>query len=169
MIRISRTATLPLLLLALPACQQSPQPDQTGANTADTQSAAAPDAKPGLSAKDGRFALPAVKGNPGAGYFTLANGSDKAVVIAAVDVAGAGMAMLHQTKTTGGTASMEMMENAQVLPGATLDFAPGGNHVMVDGVPADWKPGASVEMTLTFADGDKLTVPLTVVTPGGGG
>jgi len=163
-----RLATLSVLAAALPACQQSAPPEPTATETAATEAAAAPDAKPGLSATEGRFALPAVRGNPGAAYFTLTNGSDQAAVIAAVNVAGAGMAMLHQTTVTAGKTSMDMMESAEIKPGGSLVFAPGGNHVMVDDVPAEWKPGANVEMTITFADGDKLSVPLKVVAPGGG-
>ena len=54
-----------------------------------------------------------------------------------------------------------------VAPGEKLVLAPSGKHVMVFDLPEDLKPGASVEATLTFADGDKLSAPLAVVAPGG--
>ena len=38
---------------------------------------------------------------------------------------------------------------------------------MLDGVPADWKPGGTAELTLVFADGDKLSAQLKVEAPGG--
>ncbi len=160
--RISRLVPLTLLAFALAACQQGKEPGAVPGESA----AAAPDAKPGLSLSGGQLALPAVKGNPGAAYFTVTNNGPKPAVIAAVDVAGAGMAMLHQTITTNGKTTMGMMADPEVKPGAALAFAPGGNHVMVDDVPDDWKPGAIVELTLTFSDGDKLSAPLTVVAPG---
>lgn len=152
------------LLAALSACG-SHQPAAQASQ--EPQAAAAPDAKPGLSLSGGRLVLPAVKGNPGAAYFTLANHSNKPATLAAVDVAGTGMAMLHQTMQADGHSTMQDMAEPVVQPGGTLVFAPGGSHVMVDGVPAAWKPGGTAEITLTFADGDKLSAPLALVAPGG--
>ena len=160
-----KPALLPLPLAALAvllsACQQGAAP-----TPAAESSTAAPDAKPGLALADGRLVLPAVKGNPAAAYFRLSNTSAEPAVIAAVDVAGAGMAMMHQTATNGGRSSMDMMENPAVKPGATIEFAPGGKHVMITDIPEDWAPGATVEMTLIFSDGDKLSAPLKVLAAG---
>jgi len=85
-----------------------------------------------------------------------------------VDVAGAGMAMLHETKDMGGHSSMTDMAAPELKPGESMAFAPGGKHVMVDDLPERLKPGGTVEMTITFADGDKLSAPLKVEAPGGG-
>ena len=163
MIRYYRVVFVAAVALALGACQQGKAPETAASESA----AAAPDAKPGLSLANGQLVLPAVKGNPGAAYFVLTNNAAKPAVIAAVDVAGAGMAMLHQTMEKDGHSTMGMMSDPQVKPGETLTFAPGGNHVMVDGVPDALKPGSTVEITLTFADGDKISAPLAVVAPGG--
>lgn len=163
MIRLRHVVSLGVISLALAACQESKAPEATASEAA----ASAPDAKPGLSLASGKLVLPAVKGNPAAAYFELTNNSAKPAVIAAVSVAGAGMAMLHQTVMKDGHASMDMMHDPEVKPGATLSFSPGSNHVMVDGVPESLAPGGTVEITLTFADGDKLSAPLAVVAPGG--
>ncbi len=152
---------LAALIPALAGCQQAGAPTPAG----ETASAA-PETKPGLALADGRLVLPAVKGSPAAAYFRLSNSSGKAVVIAAVDVAGAGMAMMHQTATFDGRASMDMMENPEVKPGETLEFAPGGKHVMITDLPEDWAPGGSVEITLVFSDGDKLSAPLKLLAAG---
>ncbi|MBC2660457.1 copper chaperone PCu(A)C [Novosphingobium flavum] len=155
---------LPLVLVAaLSACGDgkpvAPQPTESAA--------VAPEAKPGLALTGGRLVLPAVKGNPGAVYFVLRNGSDKPVTLAAVDVAGAGMAMLHETTQADGHSTMAELKDPAIAPGAILELAPGGKHVMLDGVPADWKPGGTAELTLVFADGDKLSAQLKVEAPGG--
>ena len=160
MIRFPRLALIAAAALGLAACQKPAAP-------AAEASTAAPDAKPGLSLSGGRLILPAVKGNPGAAYFALTNGSSAPAVIAAIDVAGAGMAMLHETKQVDGHSSMMDMSAPQVKPGETLALAPGGKHVMVDGLPDTLKPGGTAELTITFADGDKLSAPLTVEAPGG--
>jgi len=150
--------------LGLAACNQKAPAPQDEASTA----AASPETKPGLSLTGGRLILPAVKGNPGAAYFTLINNSDKPVAIAGVDVAGAGMAMLHETKQMEGHSTMGEMSAPELKPGESVAFAPGGKHVMVDDVPEALKPGATIELTITFADGDKLSAPLTIEAPGGG-
>ncbi|MFC3174449.1 copper chaperone PCu(A)C [Novosphingobium bradum] len=161
--RFSRLSPL-LLLAAVAACgSNSPETAQPG----EAATAAAPETKPGLALTGGRLVLPAVSGNPGAAYFTLANGSAKPVTIAAVDVAGAGMVMLHETKQVGGHSEMGALADPTAGPGETLAFAPGGKHVMVMDLPAGLKPGGTVELTLTFADGDKLSAPLTIESPGG--
>ena len=155
---------LPIALAgALSACG-SPGPDEAQPSQA---ASSAPETKPGLALTGGRLILPAVSGNPAAAYFTLANGSDRPVTIAAVDVAGAGMAMLHETQDMAGHSEMHELAGPQVAPGASVAFAPGGKHVMIAGVPATWKPGGTAEITLTFADGDKLSAPLRIEPAGG--
>jgi copper(I)-binding protein len=158
-------ALLPALVpgLLLSACQQAAEPDSAATT------AAAPETKPGLSLSQGRLILPAVKGNPAAAYFALANGSVKPVTLAAVSVEGAGMAMLHETKEVDGHSTMDGIKDPVIAPGETLALAPGGRHVMVFDLPADLKPGATVEITLIFADGDKLSAPLTVEAVGSAG
>lgn len=165
--RIVRLAPLAVAVLALSACGKgnAPAPEAT-TDAAVAAPAPAPEAKPGLAASGGRLVLPAVSGNPAAVYFSLSNTSDKPATIAAVDVAGAGMAMLHETKDVGGHSEMGELKDPSVKPGETLVFAPRGKHVMVMDLPAGLKPGATVEMTVTFADGDKLTTPLTVEAAG---
>ena len=164
--RFSRLAALALTATIAACGQNSPETAQP-TDAATAASTSAPETKPGLSLTGGRLVLPAVKGNPAAAYFTLANGSARPVTVAAVDVAGAGMAMLHETVQTGGHSEMKMLDRPQVSAGGMLTLAPGGKHLMIDGVPAEWKPGASVDLTLTFADGDKLSAPLAVEGPGG--
>ena len=160
MIRFPRVVPAVLALAgaaALSACNgASPTPEQS------SQAAAAPETKPGLSLGDGRIVLPAVSGNPAAAYFTLTNGSDKPVRLAAVAVSGASMVMLHETKAMDGHSAMADMAEPEVGAGQTLVFAPGGKHVMIHDVPAQWAPGGTAELTLTFADGDKLSAPLAI-------
>lgn len=124
----------------------------------------APDAKPGLSVSDGALVLPAVAGRPGAAYFTLVNAGGKETALAAASVEGAEKAEMHETQ--GGT--MRPLTSLPLKSGETARFERGGKHVMVFGLPAQLSAGSSVEMTLTFADGDKLSTPLKVTAAGGG-
>jgi len=153
---LSKSAML-FAALALGACQQQKQPHAEA-----TQ--AAPDAKPGISVSDGVLVLPAVKGNPGAAYFAVTNGSDQPTSLANVYVEGAGKAEMHETK--GG--KMGRMNWAEVAAGQTVRFEHGGKHVMVFDIADTVKAGGTAEMTLTFAGGDKISTPLKVEAAGGG-
>ena len=143
------------LLLALGACQQQSPAEKDSA-------AKAPDAKPGTAISDGRLVLPAVKGNPGAAYFKLENGGSGSIAVAAVSIAGAGKAEIHQT--IGG--AMSAVDQMLIDPGTTLSFKPGELHVMVFELDPGLVSGGSAEMTVTFADGDKISAPLKVQSAG---
>lgn len=125
--------------------------------------AGAPEAKPGLVLSEGRLVLNAVKGNPAAVYFTLTNTAAKSVVVAAIAVDGAGRAEMHET--SGG--AMAPLQSLEIAPGDTIKFEPGGKHGMVFDFDRARAPGQSAELTLTFADGDKLSAPLMIESPGG--
>jgi copper(I)-binding protein len=142
------TILAPMAALALAACQQQ----------AEAPVDKNPDAKPGLSASDGMLVLPAVKGNPAAAYFTLANGDDKAVTLAGVSIDAAESAEMHESKD----GKMGAVDQVELAPGAIVKFAPGGMHVMAFNLKPEVAAGNTVEMTLTFADGDKLSTPLAV-------
>lgn len=144
---------LAVSLAALSACGQQAAKDEA--------SQAAPEAKPGLTLSEGALVLPAVKGNPAGGYFTLVNNGDKAVTLAAVSVTGAARAEMHET--TG--ESMAPLATLEIKPGETVKFERGGKHVMAFELDPTLAAGGSTEVTLTFADGDKLSAPLKLQAP----
>lgn len=143
----------------LAACQQSATPavQETAAATA------APDAKPGLSLADGRLILPVIPGRPGAVYFKLRNGSDKATSIVSAYVEGASNAEIHETKA----GSMAAVKKVDIAAGGSVEFAPGGLHIMAFELPDSFKDGGTTELTISFADGDKISAPLAITTVGG--
>jgi copper(I)-binding protein len=147
----------PLAMLA--ACQQSGEP----VPSEQQQTPAAPEAKPGLSTSGGVLMLPAVSGRPGAAYFSIVNNSENGVELAAVHVEGALKAEMHET--TGG--SMAKLEKLPIAPGETVEFAQGGKHVMAFDLDEDLRAGGKTEMTLIFADGDKLSTPIKIEAMGG--
>jgi len=148
------------MALALGACGKAPD-SPTASNEATLTG---PDAKPGLVASDGKLVLPVIAGRPAAVYFTVRNDGAEPVTLAAVSILGAGKAEMHETK--GG--SMGKVDSLPIDPGASVVFAPGGLHVMVFELPTTLKAGGKAELTMTFSDGDKLSMPLTVEAMGGG-
>ncbi len=156
--RIAVPLALTLAILSLGACQQAAKDETKAAATG------APDAKPGLSVAEGKFLLPAVSGNPGAAYFLIDNESSSTVSIASIAIVGVGKTEIHQTM--GG--SMKPIDRIDIEPKITLKFERGGLHVMAFDVAGTLKAGETTEMTITFADGDKLSAPLKIEAMGAG-
>ena len=129
-----------------------------GCKAADQPAAAASSAAagiPGVTLAGARLVLPAVPGNPGAAYFALDNESKSTVAIVSVAIAGAGKTEMH-------TPDMKTVDRAEAEPRTTLTFAPGKLHAMVFDVSAELQAGTQTELTVTFSDGDKVSVPAQI-------
>ncbi|MDE8651929.1 copper chaperone PCu(A)C [Novosphingobium album (ex Liu et al. 2023)] len=142
------------LAIPLGACQQASEPAATGADASE----AAPDAKPGMAASRGELILPAIPGRPGAAYFEVRNDSGKPTALVAVHIDGVGKTEMHQTQ--GGT--MAPVDKVDIAPGETIEFAQGGLHVMAFDIADTLEKGGTSEITLTFAGGDKLSMPIKI-------
>ncbi len=140
-------------LAMLSGCKQAPPAPQTDAV----------EAKPGVTLSEGQLRLPAVKGNPGAAYFTVANtAAAGAVTINAVAITGAAKAEMHETRD----GAMSPVDQVEVGPGSTVKFAPGGLHVMAFELDSALAVGGTTNLTVTFADGTTAALPLTLVAAG---
>ncbi len=150
-----------LAALSLGACQQpktEPAPEKSSA------AAATPEAKPGIQLSEGRLVLPAVAGNPGAAYFQINNSAGASTVVAAISINGAGKTEVHQSVGD----AMTKVDSVEIAPSTSIKFEPGALHVMVFDLSSTLKAGATTELTVTFADGDKVSAPLKVEAAGGG-
>ena len=151
--------------LALCGCQQAKQADhEPKAEASAEASEAEPAGKPGITVAGGRFVLPAVAGNPGAAYFQIDNSAGANVAIAAVAIDGTSKSEIHQTN--GDT--MTKVDSVEIAPSTSMKFEPGQLHVMAFEPVSALKAGGTTEMTITFADGDKTSVPLKIEAAGGG-
>jgi periplasmic copper chaperone A len=155
--------TLASAAFALASCDSASDPAAPAESQAATGSAAGPEAKPGLVLSKGRLVLPAVAGNPAGAYFDLANGGGAPATVAAVSINGAARAEMHETR--GG--SMAPLGTLEIKQGETASFEPGGKHVMVFDLAPAVTAGGTAELTISFADGDKISAPLTVQKAGG--
>lgn len=149
--------------LALAACQQQVPTPEASASAESATAENMAGAKAGLSASNGKLVLPAVKGRPGAAYFMLSNSDTKLATLANVAIAGAAKAEAHETKD----GAMAPLKNLELKPGEMIMFERGGKHVMAFDLAPTIKAGDTVEMTLTFADGNTLVVPLVAEATGG--
>jgi copper(I)-binding protein len=168
LMKMHRAALLAGLLMAsvgLSGCKRTDAPATQGSGAAsESADAMGPDAKPGVVAGSGRLVLPVVPGRPGVVYFRVANNTADKITLAGVHVEGIGKAEMH--RTSGG--AMTPVDHVDIASGASLAFAPGGLHVMAFEIADTLKAGGEAELTLTFADGDKLSMPIKVEAMGAG-
>jgi periplasmic copper chaperone A len=78
------------------------------------------------------------------------------------------MAMLHESKTVNGVSQMRPVEAAPISAEAPLKLAPGGYHIMLEGLKQPLEAGDSFPVTLTFAQAGAVTATVEVRSLGGG-
>lgn len=156
------------LALALGACSTStteapedPQlagtsaPAESGADdSADDASAESGDvdSDTGLAFEDG-WIKAADSGMTGA-FGTLVNTSDEDVTVTAATAEVAGMTELHETENSGGSSTMKEKEGGFTVPaGGSLEFAPGGDHIMLMDLQEEILPGDEVAIELETSAG----------------
>jgi copper(I)-binding protein len=109
------------------------------------------------------WARAAATGADTAVYFTIINGKVAADTLLSAATDAAQSAGIHQTKTdASGMTGMEMTPSVAIPGGGTVEFAPGGYHVMLTGLKAEIKTGDRVTVTLTFQNAGVVTVSAEV-------
>ena len=101
---------------------------------------------------------PAAQGQTGAGFMTLKNPDAKPDALVAVESPLARTVQIHQSRMSGGMASMKQLARVELPAGGSVTFAPGGYHLMLIGLAKALKTGDAVPATLTFASGAKVKV-----------
>ncbi|PKB25451.1 hypothetical protein B0I00_0651 [Novosphingobium kunmingense] len=148
------TAPMTLGLVLLAGCKQSADTEAAPAATEARDAEAK-----GMELREAELILPAVKGNPGAAYLTIANPEGGRRVIAAISIEGVGRTEVHRTDGT----TMTRVERVEVPPASTLSFDPGELHVMAFDVADALKSGGKTTVRVTFASGDTLAAPMAVL------
>jgi copper(I)-binding protein len=115
--------------------------------------------------KDAWVRLAVVPGRPAAGYFSM-KGAASDDRLLRIDSAVVDKIELHENVTTGGVMSMRRMADLPVPAGATIEFAPSGNHAMLFGVDPRITPGTAIPMLFSFASGAKVKVEAKTVPAG---
>jgi periplasmic copper chaperone A len=138
-------ASLPAVCLALLACAV----------------ALAQTPAPALSAQDAW-----IRATPGsdvaAAYLVLHNAGTHPVVVVGVSSPAASMAMIHETTLTNGMSSMRPHERLRVNPGETVRLAPGGLHIMLQGLNRTLAPEDEIALVLQLEGGGTLAVTARV-------
>jgi copper(I)-binding protein len=113
----------------------------------------------------GYVRLPAVKGQPAAAYFTL-HGSGKDNTLISISTEYAIRSEMHESMKMGGMSSMKPVDHLSLPADGTLEFKPGGKHLMLYDVNPEIVPGRTLALTFTFADGTRLEYPALVIAAG---
>jgi copper(I)-binding protein len=85
-----------------------------------------------------------------AAYLTIANAGAAPDRLLSVDCACARMAMMHQSRITGGVASMDMVDSVVIPAHGKVTFSPNGLHIMLTGLTGPLKAGGLQPMVLRF-------------------
>ncbi|MEJ2128078.1 MAG: copper chaperone PCu(A)C [Woeseiaceae bacterium] len=94
-----------------------------------------------------------------AGYFTMTNNSSTTIIITSVSSPQFGAVDMHETVIEDDVARMVGIDELELEPRASIEFAPGGKHLML------MRPvGELSQVTLQFYSGDLeiLSVNVTV-------
>jgi copper(I)-binding protein len=146
-----------LLLLTLVALTATACGSGTTTNSSPTTPAGGP-----LVIKSA-WARAAAAGGDTAVYFTITNGRVAADTLLSASTDAAQAAGIHQTTTdASGMTGMQMTPSVAIPGGGTVEFAPGGYHVMLTGLKAELKTGDQVTVTLTFQNAGAVTVKAEV-------
>jgi len=98
----------------------------------------------------------------GAGYLSIKNNGDTADSLIGVE-ADFPRVMLHDTVVENDIASMSHIEAAEIAPGETLTFEPGGKHIMFMGLDGDpFEEGETFDATLIFEKAGRVDVEFVV-------
>jgi copper(I)-binding protein len=164
--RTMRAALLGLTCLAAPAAwaQAPATPTQT-----DAAAKAAADAKANIDVTDAwTRATPGGSGNA-AIYLRIVNLGKEADILVGAKTENAAKVDLHNTVMEGGTAKMSPLASLVIPGGQTINFAPGGRHVMLTGLKAPLKEGESFFAKLIFKNAGEETLVVKVLGAGATG
>lgn len=99
---------------------------------------------------------------PAAGYFTLKNETGSAIDLVGASSSACGMMMLHQSKEVNGVEKMLPVKSVAVPAHGSVNFAPGGYHLMCMTPGPAIAVDREVPVILNFADGKTVTVQFLV-------
>ena len=71
----------------------------------------------------------------------------------------------HEHSMTSGVMTMRSLDGIKVEPGQTVTLQPGGMHMMLINLKQPLTAGESFPLTLKLADGDSMTVAVSVLGP----
>ncbi|MEM7720277.1 MAG: copper chaperone PCu(A)C [Pseudomonadota bacterium] len=103
-----------------------------------------------------------------AAYFSITNAGEGPRQLIGVSAEGYMMAHIHRTEVKDDIVSMVSVDLLEISPGQTVAFEQGGLHIMLMRPMGPLEEGKTVDLTLEFADGEKLPVSAKIMPKAGG-
>jgi copper(I)-binding protein len=98
----------------------------------------------------------------GAAYLRIRNGGTRDTALVAAASSAAAAVELHTHVNDGGVMRMRQVKEIVVPAGKEVALQPGGDHVMLIDLKVPLVAGETLALTLSFANGDSLTVDAVV-------
>lgn len=103
----------------------------------------------------------------GGAFLTVRNDGKEADRLVGVSVPFAAKTEIHESLEEDGVAKMRPIEGGvEIKPGETVEFAPGGKHLMFVGLTEPLRKGEKVKGELQFEKAGKVEVEFAVEAPG---
>lgn len=100
-----------------------------------------------------------------AGYANLRNDGDEPVSVLTVQSDAFRMASVHETVVADGVSKMRELHRLDLAPGASVELAPGGKHLMLMHPRADVHAGDKVDVRFLLGDGRRVETYFVVAAP----
>jgi len=97
-----------------------------------------------------------------AGYAHLSNRGDEAISVNGASSAFFMKASLHETLDENGVSKMRPLGNLLLKPGASMDLAPGGKHLMLMQPRGEVKPGQKIPVDFILGNGPRISAEFVV-------
>ncbi|MGR9090429.1 MAG: copper chaperone PCu(A)C [Gammaproteobacteria bacterium] len=119
----------------------------------------------GLSATGAWVREPPPVANVAAGYVTLENTGDEPLAIKHIESECCGSVMMHDTISDGDRVRMSHLGSLRLEVGETVQFAPGGKHLMLMAPQRPLRHGDSVRLDFVCTDGGTARIEFDVLKP----
>jgi len=110
----------------------------------------------------GAWTRPAAAGMNAAGYMTITNKTGVADQLVGASSGAATSVTLHQSRLMNGVMTMRPVPGVPIASGAAASLAPGGFHLMLEGLKRPLAAGGKVPIVLTFTHAGPVRVELEV-------
>ena len=103
-----------------------------------------------------------------AGYLSISNSGTQDEVLVSASSDAAAMVQVHESSMSNGMMSMKHIENLVIPAGSSVQFQPGGLHLMIMGADKEAFSADSIDVELQFESGAVLTATLPIKSLHGG-
>jgi copper(I)-binding protein len=100
-----------------------------------------------------------------AAYFSIQNSSDTIKVLVGASANFASKAEIHNHIMVNDMMSMQQQSEVVILPGESVQFSPGGLHIMLFGLKKPLQEGQPVFFSLQTKKGESISITAKVTRP----